>query len=90
MKNTKAYLECAIKVFHHSPNLLVTALNLRFTWQGEKLKEWESYSSPLCESHLSHFRKLFYSAVKKPTILLSLGAPVSDWFINTLYSNVLF
>lgn len=42
------------------------------------------------ELHLSYFRRLFYSAVKKPAILFSAGSPVSSQFINTLYSPTEF
>lgn len=46
------------------------------------------FLSIMPESHSSHFRRLFYGAVKKPAILFSIGAPVSGWFINALYSLI--
>ncbi len=46
------------------------------------------FFSIMRESHLSQFRRLFYSAVKKPAVLFSVGSTVSGWFINTLYSLI--
>lgn len=47
---------------------------LSFTWQVKVAKFRNISFSIVRESHLSHFRKLFYTAVKKPAILFSTGS----------------